>query len=192
MCLCMCVCVCICAHMRACVRMCSCLCLCVCVGIHMTYTHIYTCNRKVSSVAFLSEERLVAVGGDDHNKYIHTYIHNTYIHACMHTCIHILDIYIHTCNRKVSSVAFLSEERLVAVGGDDHNTVQIWDWREEAMIFKGSGGVYVCVCVCVCVCVYADLGLAGRSNHIQGVWRCVCMCVCVCVVCRFGFIGRKP
>jgi WD40 repeat protein len=40
--------------------------------------------------------------------------------------------------RRVSSLAFLSEARLVAVGGDDANTMLMWDLASGAELWRGS------------------------------------------------------
>ena len=42
--------------------------------------------------------------------------------------------------RKVSSVAFASEDVIAVVAADDENTVSIFNWRTEERMFKGRGG----------------------------------------------------
>lgn len=42
--------------------------------------------------------------------------------------------------RKVASVAFTEEDLVAVVGGDDANTISIFNWKTEEQLFKGSGG----------------------------------------------------
>lgn len=42
---------------------------------------------------------------------------------------------------QVSSMTFLSEEHLAAVGRDDKNFVHIWDIVKGELLFKGTGGI---------------------------------------------------
>jgi hypothetical protein len=83
---------------------------------------------------------------------------------------------------QVTSLHFINEETLAAIGGDDKNTFLVWDLATGHSIFKGSAGgtpVYLVRSIhgwadsggCDGGCPPLELCACASANAI---WRCLC------------------